>query len=106
MFSTSHFEGVLQACRRDDGRAVLVVVHHGNVERALQPLLDIEAFGSLDVLQVDAAEGGGYLLHGLAKLLGVFLVDFYVENVHAAIYLEKQSLSFHDRLAAHRPDVT
>ena len=80
---------------------MLVVVHHGNVERTLQPLLYVEALGSLDVLQVDASEGGCYALYGLAELLGVLLVDLYVEDVDAAIYLEQQTLTLHHGLAAH-----
>ena len=84
---------------------MLVVVHHGNVEGALQPLLNVEALRSLDVLQVDAAEGGGYAFHGLAELLGVFLVDLNVEHVDAAVNLEQQSLALHDGLAAHGANV-
>ena len=42
----------------DDRGAVLVVVEDRNAfMRALQPLLDLEALGRLDVLEVDAAEG-------------------------------------------------
>ena len=95
-----HLEGILQSGSRNDGRAVLVVVHHGDVEGALQALLNIEALRSLDVLQVDAAKGGGNLLHGLTELLGVFLVNLDVEDVDTAINLEQQSLALHDGLAA------
>ena len=45
-----------QAGGGDDGGAVLVVVEDGDVEQLLQLLLDDEAVGRLDVLQVDAAE--------------------------------------------------
>lgn len=76
---------ILQTGSRDDGRAVLVVVHHGDVECALQPFFDIETFGSLDVLQVDAAECGGNLLNCLAELLGVFFVHLDVEYVDTAV---------------------
>ena len=97
----AHLEGVLQSGGADDGRAVLVVVHHGYVERALQPLFYVEALRSLDVLQVDASEGGCYALHGFAELLGVFLGHLDVEHVDAAVDLEQQSLALHDGLAAH-----
>ena len=92
---------ILQSGSRDDGRAVLVVVHDGNVERALQTILNVEAFGSLDVLKVDAAESGGYALDGFAELFGVFLVDLDVEHVNATVYLKQQALAFHDGFAAH-----
>ena len=100
-----HLQRVLQSGGRDDGRAVLVVVHHGDVEGALESFFDVEALRCLDVLQVDAAEGGCYLLHSLAELLGVLLGHFDVEHVNTTIYLEQQSLTFHDRLATHGPDV-
>ena len=46
-----------QAGGGDDGGAVLVVVEDGNVHQFAQPLLDDEAVGRLDVLEIDAAEG-------------------------------------------------
>ena len=36
---------------------MLVVVEDGDIERLLQPVLDLEAAGGRDVLEVDAAEG-------------------------------------------------
>ena len=38
---------------------VLVVVEHRDVELGLQPLLDLEAAGRRDVLEVDPAEARG-----------------------------------------------
>ena len=84
---------------------MLVVVHHGNVERALEPLLNGETLRRLDVFEVYSSERGSNLLYRLAELFGVFLVDLDVEDIHATIYLEQQPLSFHHRLAAHRTDV-
>ena len=42
----------------DDGRPVLVVVEDGDAHALLELLLDVEALGGLDVLEVDPAEGG------------------------------------------------
>ena len=84
---------------------MLVVVHDRNVEGFLQTLLDIEALRCLDVLEVDATKGGGNALYSFAELLWVFLVDLDVEDVDAAINFEKQSLTFHNRLAAHSTDI-
>ena len=47
-----------QAGGGDDGGAVLVVMEDRDVHQLAQPLLDDEAVRRLDVLEVDAAEGG------------------------------------------------
>ena len=101
----SHFQGVLQACCRDDGGAMLVVVHHGNIERSLQAFLNIEALRRLDVLEVDAAECGSDALNGLAELLGVFLIDFDIEDIDAAIDFEQQTLTLHHGLSTQRTNI-
>jgi len=44
----------------DHRGAVLVVMEHRDVHDLLQPLFDDEALGGLDVLKVDAAEGGAH----------------------------------------------
>ena len=100
-----NLQGVLQSGSRDDGCAVLVVVHDGNVEGLLQTLLDIETLRSLDVFEVNTTKGGSNALNGLAELLRVFLVDLDIENVDATIDLEEQSLTFHDGLAAHGANI-
>ena len=50
--------GVHQRGRADDGGAVLIVMEDGDVHFLLQAGLDLEALGGLDVLEVDATEGG------------------------------------------------
>ena len=84
---------------------MLVVVHHGDVEGLLQTLFDVEALGCLDVLKVDAAEGGRNLLYCLAELLRIFLGYLDVEHIDAAVYLKEQAFAFHNWLAAHRSNV-
>src|SRR5215468_5784841 len=64
-------ERVEQARERDDGRAVLVVVEHRDVEQLAQALLDDEAFGRLDVLQVDAAPALPQNLDGADELVRI-----------------------------------
>ena len=96
---------ILQAGCRDDGCAVLVVVHHGDVEGLLQTLFDVEALWSLNVLKVDAAEGRRNLLYCLAELLRIFLGNLDVEHIDAAVYLKEQAFAFHNRFAAHRSNV-
>ena len=100
-----HFKGIEQTGRRDDGRAVLVVMHHGDVKFFLQPAFYLETLRSLDVFQIDAAKRGRNGFHGLNKLVGVFLVDLDVEHVDACINLKQQPFAFHHGLAAHGTDI-
>ena len=78
-------EGVEQTGARDDGRAVLVVVHDGDVEFGFQARLDFEALGGFDVFEIDATEGGGDGFDDLNEAFGVFLVDLDVVGVDAAV---------------------
>src|SRR5688500_4888513 len=55
---TDQLERVEESGTGDDRRAVLVVVEDGYVAAALALLLDEEALGRTDVLEVDAAERG------------------------------------------------
>ena len=91
-----HFEGVGQAGQGDDSGAVLVIVEDGDVALLLQLLLDLKAPGSGDVLQVDAAEGAGYQVHGVDELVHVLGLDAQREGVHAAEGLEQHALALHD----------
>ena len=100
-----HFEGIDEAGAGDDGRAVLVVVHDGDVEALLQTVLNIKALRGLYVLKVNAAKRWSNLLYGFAKLLGVLLCYLYIEHVYAAVYLEQKSFTLHHRLAGHGTNV-
>jgi hypothetical protein len=85
---------------------MLVVVHHGNVEGLLEALFDVEAFRSLDILEVDTTESGGYALNSLAELLRVFLCNLDIEHVDTAIDLKEQTFTLHNGLTAHGTDIT
>jgi hypothetical protein len=52
----TELDGIHEAGAGDDGGAMLVIVHDRDLDALLQPGLDIEALGRLDVLQVDAAK--------------------------------------------------
>ena len=73
--------------------------------RALQPLLDLEAFRRLDVLEVDAAEGRLERGDHVDELVDVLLVDLDVEDVDAGELLEQDRLALHHRLGGERADV-
>ena len=79
-----------------DGGAVLVVVENGDVQLSLQGLLNLEALRALDVLQIDAAEGGGDGLARRNDAGGVVGVDADGEGVHPAELLEEHGLALHD----------
>ena len=84
---------------------MLVVVKDRNAHLLFQLVFDVEAFRSLDVFQVDAAEGRLQSLDDLAQLVRVGHVQVDVIHVHIGENLEQQALSFHDRLAGVSPDV-
>ena len=88
----------------DDRRAVLVVVEHRDLHPLAQLALDVEALRRLDVLEVDAAEGGLERGDDVDQLVGVALVDLDVEHVDAGELLEQHALAFHHRLAGERAD--
>ena len=100
-----HLEGVEQTGAGDDGGAVLVVVHDGDVELGFQTRLDFEALGGFDVFEIDAAEGGGDGFDDLNEAFGVFLVDLDVVGVDATVDFEEEAFAFHDGFAGQGADV-
>jgi hypothetical protein len=99
------FQGVQQGCAADDGGAVLVVVHHGYLQGFPQFLFNVEAFGGLDVFQVDAAKCRLQCFYDLYKFLGVFFSYFDVEHINIGEDLEEYALTFHDGFAGLGSDV-
>ena len=91
-----HTQGVDEGSGDYDGGAMLVIVEHGDVQLPLQGLLDLEAFRALDILQIDAAEGGGDGLARRNDAGGVVGVDADGEGVHPAELLEQHGLALHD----------
>ena len=60
---------------------MLVVVHDGDRELGYESALDLEAFGSLDILEVDSSEGRGYGLDRTDEGLGVALINLDIEGI-------------------------
>jgi hypothetical protein len=76
---------------------VLVVVEDRDVELLAQPLLDLEAAGRRDVLQVDPPEGGGNHLDRLHDLAGILGGEWDRERVDPGELLEEHGLALHHR---------
>ena len=93
-------EGVQQTGGGDDGGAVLVVVEDRDVQPFDELLLDLETLRGLDVFQIDAAEGGRDVRHGVDEGVHVLAVDFDVEHVDPGKAFEQHGLAFHDRLGS------
>ena len=84
-----------ERCEHADRGAVLVVVEHGNVELGLQALFHLEAAGSRDVLEVDAAEAGRDRLHRRHDLVGILRRERDREGINVAELLEEHCLALH-----------
>src|SRR5260370_35259651 len=96
-------ERVDQAGRRDDGGAVLVVMEDRDVHQLAQALLDDEAFRRLDVLEVDAAEGGAEVAHAIDELVDALGATLDTHSVDVAKGLEQPRLAFNTRLSVEAP---
>ena len=77
----------------------------GNVQFLPEPLLDLEAPGRSDVLEVDAAEDRRHELHGLDDLVHVLGAQTDRKGIDAGKLLEEHRLAFHHRQGRLRPDV-
>ena len=100
-----YLAGIDEAGRRDDRGAVLVVMHDGNVHPLAQGLLDDEAFGRGDVLQIDAAEARLHQRDRFDELVGIFGVEFEIDRIDVGEALEQDRLAFHHRLRGERAQI-
>ena len=94
-----------QGRQDDDGRSVLVVVHHRNVERFDQPLFDFEAARRRDILEVDAAEDRRDPNDGLDDFVDVLRIEANRKRVDTGELPEQHRFAFHHRQRAERADV-
>ena len=104
-FLLLYLKGVEQSGARDDGCAVLVIVHHGDVAFLFETALDFKTLGSLDILEVDAAESRRQGFDNRNKAVDVGLVDLDVETVESGKYFEQQGLALHHWFAGESADV-
>ena len=108
--------GVVHDAReRDDGGSPLVVVKDGDVELGVEPVLDLEAGGGGDVLEVDAAILRGDRLHrgdhalrvGAARVGAALAAacERHRPRVDVAEGLEEDRLALHHRDGGGGPEV-
>ena len=83
---------------------MLIVMKDRNIHPFLQPRLDRETFGRLDILKVDAAEGRLHQRDGFDEFFRVSGVEFDVEHVDIGEFLEEDRLALHHRLGRERAD--
>ena len=97
--------GVDQAGGGDDRGAVLVVVEDRDVHPLAQRLLDDEAVGRGDVLEVDAAEARLQQRDRVDERLRVLGVELDVDRIDVGEALEQHRLAFHHRLGGERAEI-
>ncbi len=105
MSFADQFEGIEQGGGADDGRAVLVVVHDGDVQFFFQPLLDFKTFRRGNIFQVDTAKSGLENFDRAHEFVHVFGVEFQVETVNIGVNLEQEAFPLHHRFAGFGADV-
>ena len=91
-----------QAGGGNDRGAVLVVMEYRNVHQLAQPLLDDEAFGRLDVLEIDAAPARAEILDAIDEFVRILGGDFEIDGIDVGKALEQHRLAFHHRLGRER----
>ena len=99
-----HLQGIDHRCQDDYGGAVLVVMEYRDAD-VHQVLFDVEAAGCGDVLEVDAAEGGGEVPHDHDDLIRVLGGEADGPGVDARQLAEQDRLAFHDGHRTLGPDV-
>ena len=104
-FLLHDLQRIVQRRGNHDGRAVLIVVKHGNIELGNQPLLDLDAPRRGDVFEIDAAERRRQKRDGLDDLVDVLRIEADRKGVDAAEFLEEHALALHHRHGGPRADV-
>ena len=94
--------GIYERGGDDDGSAVLVVVHYGNVEGLDQAAFYLETLGSLYVFEVYPAESGRDMLHAFDEGIGILRVNLYIESVDPRHSFEQHTFALHNGLGRQR----
>ena len=90
----------------DDRRAVLVVMEYRDLHQLAQTGLDDEAFGRLDVLEVDAAEARLEVADTVDEFVDVACVELEVDGIDVGEALEQRRLALHHRLGGEPAEIS
>ncbi len=80
-------------------------MEHRNVHAFAQGLFDDEAFGGLDVLQIDAAKGRLEQLDAFDEALHVLGLHLDVDRIDVGEAFEQHRLALHHRLGGERAEI-
>ena len=89
--------GVDQPSQYHHSRAVLVVVEDRNIQLSLQVLLNLEAFGRSDILEVNRAKAWCDRLNRSNNLLWLVHIQHDWHGIDTSKVLKQQRLTFHHR---------
>jgi hypothetical protein len=65
----------------DGGGSVLIVMKYRNWESVDQRVLNFEALGGLDILEIDTSERWRYGSHNAHELFGMYHVEFQIKRI-------------------------
>src|SRR6185295_10089037 len=98
-------EGIEQAGCGNDRSSMLVVVEDRYIQELFELLLDDEAVGCLDILQVNAAEAWSEVAHAVDDGFRVGRIDQQIDGINIGEAFEKGSLALHYRLCRLCPEI-
>ena len=96
--AAGNIAGVQKRRRRDDRRAVLVVMEDRNIQLFTKLALDLETLGRADILKIDAAERVAEPGHAFHEAVHVLVGDLEIDGIDVGEALEQHRLAFHHRL--------
>lgn len=91
-----HLQCIDESCEDNYGSAMLVIMHHWDIELSLESILDLETPRSRDILEIDPTESIGDIFHCLDEFLCVLSPDDDRECIHSCEFLKQDTLPFHN----------
>ena len=76
---------------------MLVVVHYRDVQLLPEALLDVEAIGRGDILEVYASKSWRQNFNGFYKFIGVLGIEFKIKDIDVCKNFKQNGFAFHNR---------